>query len=926
MGDYRTTLNLPKTTFPMKANLPAREPERLAEWARVKLGDQVRTRRQGREKFILHDGPPYANGEIHIGHALNKVLKDVIVRYKTMRGYDAPYVPGWDCHGLPIEHQLLKELGQRKEEVPRDAFRRQARAYAEKYVGLQRAAFQRLGIAGDWDRPYLTMAYDYQAAIADCFLTLFGLGFVERRLKPVPWCAGCETALADAELEYETKTSDAIYAAFPLTAAAVQSRWPALAGGTPIAAVVWTTTPWTLPANVGLAFHPELTYSIVETGLGRRFLVAKPLVETLRQALGWGEVKTVASCLGDDLAGIEADHPFLPRRSKGILAEFVSSTDGSGIVHIAPGHGEEDYQAGHLGAGLEILSPVDAKGRFTSDFAPCAGQPVFTANRAIIQLLRERGALLGEPAPYQHSYPHCWRCKSPIIFRATPQWFLDVDHRDLRARATAAIEEQIQFVPAWGKNRIGAMVAARPDWCLSRQRYWGVPIPVVTCTVCGTVYAAELREAVIRLFRERGADAWFETPVETLVGAPRCCQAPALRKEDDILDVWFDSGASHHAVLWPRRDSDLKFPADLYLEGSDQHRGWFQTSLLVALGVHETPPFAAVLTHGFVVDGQGRKMSKSLGNVIAPQDVLTTHGADILRLWVAGCDYSEDVRLSPTILEQTAEIYRKIRNTMRYVIGNLADFDPAKDRLPPEGLTPVDRWAVARTAEVVEEARKAYDAYEFHKVVRALAQFCTVDLSSFYLDALKDRLYTLRPADPRRRSAQTALWQIYEALVTVAAPIVPFTADEAWAALAPRHPHVSVHLADWPELAAPSSGSAAATAWTEFFRVRDAALKALEQQRAAGVIGDPGEAAVTVTVTDAVQWAALQPLAPSFAELLLVSAAAVVRGTGAGPVQVEVRRAPGAKCARCWRYTEDIGRSADHPGVCARCAEVLLSS
>ncbi|OGX38140.1 MAG: isoleucine--tRNA ligase [Omnitrophica WOR_2 bacterium RIFCSPHIGHO2_02_FULL_68_15] len=935
MGDYRATLNLPKTAFPMKANLPAREPEQLAEWARMQLAEQVRARRQGRPRFVLHDGPPYANGEIHIGHALNKILKDIIVRYKTMRGYDAPYVPGWDCHGLPIEHQLLKELGQRKDEVPRDVFRRQAGAYAQKYVGLQRAAFQRLGIVGEWDRPYLTMDHGYQAAIADCFLTLFGQGFIERRLKPVPWCAECETALADAELEYETKTSDAVYVAFTLTPAAVRSRWPALADGAPIAAVAWTTTPWTLPANTGLAFHPELTYRIIETGPGTRFLVAAPLVESLRQALGWGEsVKTLASCLGDDLDGLEAQHPFLPRLSKGILAAFVSETDGTGIVHIAPGHGEDDYQAGHLGAGLEILSPVDGKGRFTEAFAPCVGQPVFKANRPIIELLRQRGALVGEPAPHQHSYPHCWRCKRPILFRATPQWFLDVDHRDLRARASAAIDGQIQFIPTWGKNRIGAMMAGRPDWCLSRQRSWGVPIPIITCTACGTVYAAELREAVVLLFRERGADAWFETPAEQVLGtAPRCCAEPALQKEEDIIDVWFDSGASHHAVLWPRRDTDLAFPADLYLEGSDQHRGWFQTSLLVALGVHDAPPFRAVLTHGFVVDGEGRKMSKSLGNVIAPQDILATHGADILRLWVAAGDYAEDVRLSPTILEQTAELYRKIRNTLRYVIGNLADFDPAKDGVALDRLTPVDRWAVARTAAVVAEATAAYEAYEFHRVVRGLAQFCTVDLSNFYLDALKDRLYTLRPADPLRRSAQTALWRIYDALATVAAPILPFTADEAWTALAPRQPYPSVHLADWPE----GAGGLQDPSWTVFFPLRDAALKALEAQRAAGVIGGSGEAAVTVTVSDPAAWTALQPLAPALAELLMVSAAELVRGTEPGPVRVEVRRAPGVKCARCWRYTQDVGRrpppeeaaprpsgqSAEHPDVCARCAGVL---
>ncbi|MBI4226910.1 MAG: isoleucine--tRNA ligase [Candidatus Omnitrophica bacterium] len=930
MGDYRATLNLPKTTFPMKANLPAREPERLAQWTAATLYEQIRARRRGAPKFILHDGPPYANGDIHIGHALNKVLKDIIVRYKTMRGYDAPYVPGWDCHGLPIEHALLKEMGKRKDEAPRGSFRKQARAYAERYVGVQRAAFQRLGISGDWARPYLTMDHDYQAAIAECFFALYGQGFIERRLKPVPWCAECETALADAELEYETKTSDSIYVRFTIPPAHVRKQWPALAGDRPVAVVVWTTTPWTLPANVGLALHPELTYAIVETASGERWLVAKALIEPLRARLGWGETPTiVASNLGEELEGLIAQHPFLPRTANVITADFVSSTDGTGIVHIAPGHGEDDYQAGHLRYGLDILSPVDARGRFTQEFEPCAGQPVFQANGAIIQILRERGALLGEPGRHQHEYPHCWRCKRPILFRATPQWFLDVDHRDLRARASAAIDAQIQFTPAWGKNRIGAMMATRPDWCLSRQRVWGVPIPIITCTTCGKVYATELQDAVVRVLREQGADAWFDAAPEALVGSPpTCCKRPALQKEDDILDVWFDSGASHHAVLWPRRDADLAFPADLYLEGSDQHRGWFQTSLLVALGVHDAAPFKGVLTHGFVVDGEGRKMSKSLGNVIAPQDVLATHGADILRLWVAGCDYADDVRLSPQIVEQVAELYRKIRNTMRFVIGNLADFDPAADRVAPDRLTMVDRWAMARVAGLVEEVTAAYDAYEFHRVVRAVGEFCTVDLSNFYLDLLKDRLYTLPPADPRRRSAQTALWEIYEALVILSAPVMPFTADEAWEALAPRHPTPSVHLAEWPSLPVPGTGVCPVpeiAAMTAFFEVRDIALKALEAQRIAGVIGDPREAAVTITVSSPAQWTALEPLVPGLAELLLTSAAEVVRGTGAGPAQVAVRRAPGTKCARCWRHTVDVGRSAEYPDLCARCVEALTA-
>ena len=914
----------------MKANLPAQEPERLARWESLRLYEEIRRRRQGAPKFILHDGPPYANGEIHIGHALNKILKDIVVRYKTMRGFDAPYVPGWDCHGLPIEHALLKEMGKRKGEVPRQEFRRQAREYAERYVVVQRQGFQRLGVLGDWGRPYRTMDFEYQAAIAEAFLTLFERGFIERRLKPVPWCAECETALAEAELEYETKNSPSIYVRFRInphgrhwTAKAAQER--------PIVAVVWTTTPWTLPANVGLAFHPEVTYCLVDVGRAGRLIVAKPLVETLRQKLEWETPTIVSEHLGEEFEALEADHPFIPGRiSKGILAEFVSCEEGTGIVHIAPGHGEEDYQVGHLQYGLPILSPVDSNGRFTADYPPCAGQLVFDANRQIVATLQRAGHLLAGPEPYEHSYPHCWRCKQPIIFRAAPQWFFDVDHQDLRQRLLEAIERTIRFIPAWGKNRIGSMMATRPDWCLSRQRYWGVPIPIVTCA-CGKVYATEIRDAVVQAFREQGADAWFERPAGAwLPHPPACCAAPQLRKEEDIIDVWFDSGASHHAVLVPRQESDLKFPADLYLEGSDQHRGWFQTSLLVSMGAHGTWPFKSVLTHGFVVDGGGRKMSKSLGNVISPQDVLKTYGADVLRLWVASCDYAEDVRLSPSILDQMAELYRKIRNTLRYLLGNLADFDPARDSVPTERLLPVDRWVVGRSAEVLAQATAAYESYEFHKVVRLVSHFCTVDLSNFYLDVVKDRLYTLAPAAAARRSAQTGLYASFQTLVTVIAPLLPFTADEAWEALG-KGPVPNVHLAEWPNIPErPDAGFQAQ--WDRFFEVRDVVLKALEEQRIAGVIGDPGEAAVTVTTYEDAAWQALQPLAPSLAELLLVSVVALERGRGSRPIHrtgapgatAQVRRADGKKCARCWRYTLDVGCSGRQPELCARCVEVLM--
>ena len=909
MGDYGKTLQLPKTGFPMKANLPTREPERLKAWGKPDLYQEIRKHRADQKKFVLHDGPPYANGEIHMGHVLNKTLKDIVVRTQAMHGNDVPFVPGWDCHGLPIEHALLKEMGKRKEQVERVAFRKAARKYAEKYIDIQRESFKRLGILAEWEKPYLTMDYDYQATIADAFLELFEKGFIERRLKPVPWCWECETALADAELEYENKTSDSITVKFPVES-----------DGRPTSVLVWTTTPWTLPANVGLAFHPKLTYVRVEVGQ-EDFILAQDLLEALGQKLGFENPKVAEKLSGKQVASLSIRHPFLDRASKGLLADFVSSEEGTGVVHIAPGHGEEDYQAGHLQNKLDVLSPVDAKGEFTEEFAPCKGEQVFKANAKIVQILKKQKTLVGAPTPYEHSYPHCWRCKQPIIFRATRQWFLKVDHQDLRDKALKAVQKAIQFHPSWGVSRIKAMLETRPDWCLSRQRYWGVPIPIVNCESCGQVARDEqFRAKVVELFKAQGADSWFEEPVESFLKAsPTCCQTPKLVKEEDIIDVWFDSGVSHRAVLASGEARGLKFPADLYLEGSDQHRGWFQTSLLASIGLNGTSPFESVLTHGFVVDGEGRKMSKSLGNVIDPKEVLKKYGADILRLWVASCDYAEDVRVSNEILEQTSETYRKIRNTFRFLLGNLADFDPKKDQVDVPALLPVDQWALWRTGQLVKEVTAAFEAYEFHRAIKAVSQFCIVDLSNFYLDILKDRLYTYAANDPARRSAQTVLHAMTHALLKCTAPVLVFTAEEAWENFSFGKEASSVHLSDWPD---PKmfSVSIDEKQWAAFFKLRETTLKALEEKRTSGTIGNSLEGSLTLTFQDR----ALEPLKEFFSELLVVSVAEGILSKGKGPeVGVEVRRAQGEKCQRCWRYPGDVGSDSKHPGICQRCVRAV---
>lgn len=921
---YKETLNLPQTNFPMKADLARREPEMLKAWDESGLYAAIRKKSAGKKKYILHDGPPYANGHTHIGHALNKILKDIIVKYFTMQGYDSLYVPGWDCHGLPIEHAALKEMGKRKEDVERVAFRKHARAYAEKFVAIQREEFKRLGVFGRWDNPYLTMNYDYQAAIAESFLRLYEKNYIEQRLKPVPWCWDCETALADAELEYEDKVSPAIYVAFPVV------DYEPLKDAS---VLIWTTTPWTLPANVGIAAHPDLKYVVAKTEKGT-FIFAENLSETLANKFGWKQMDLLAEFRGHEIPFGWARHPFLDRNSKMITADYVSSTDGSGFVHIAPGHGEEDYQYGYLQNALPILSPVDEKGRFTKDFPLMEGQNVFKSNEKIIELLKEKGALIHQEN-HAHSYPHCWRCKKPIIFRATPQWFMKIDHNDLRKKMKQAIESKIKFTPDWGKNRIGSMVDTRPDWCLSRQRYWGVPIPMIHCVACRAHFPADASK-VRAIFEKESADAWFARPAaDFLEPAFKCpkCGAQEFRRDEDIIDVWFDSGVSHEAVL--KGSADLKYPADLYLEGSDQHRGWFQSSLTTGVALENQPPFDGVLTHGFVVDGEGRKMSKSAGNVVAPQDVMKEFGADILRLWVSSCDYQFDVRLSKEILKQLADQYRKIRNTFRYVLANLYDFNPEQHKLPFEKMHPLDQWAVEKTNRLAFEIHQAYARFDFHEIYRSAHDFCSMDLSSYYFDIHKDTLYTAASNSFLRRSAQSALFEILSILVKVLAPVLPFTMDEVWRSF-PVEPGVaSVLESEWKVPSSAPAPSKNFQEWEKIRGLRDAVMPLMEKKRAAGLIGSSLDAKIYLKTSDAALSQLISQQGNALSRVLIVSFGQAFEMKEARPdsedvsvgeeikISVSVEKADGLKCARCWNYSEVVGTNAEHPALCGKCLEAI---
>ncbi len=920
--DYKKTLNLPQTSFPMKANLSKREPEILARWEEMGIYQKLREQSKGSPPYILHDGPPYANGHIHLGTALNKILKDMIVRSRQMSGFDAPYVPGWDCHGLPIEHQVDKELGPRKKTMTKVEIRRHCRRYAEKFIDIQRDEFKRLGGLGDWENPYLTMSYDYEATIARELGRFFANGGVIRSKKPIYWCPSCRTALAEAEVEYHDHTSPSIYVKFPLTDES-RAKIPSLAGEQ-VSILIWTTTPWTLPANLAITLHPDFSYVAVKTG-GETWILAEGLLEKCLQTFGVEDHQVVARFTGPELAGLKCRHPFLDRDSLVVLGRHVTLEAGTGCVHTAPGHGREDYDMA-LQYGLDVYSPVDDDGRFVSDMPFFAGQFVFDANKAVNAKLRELGKLVHEAA-LSHSYPHCWRCKKPVIFRATEQWFISMEENDLRRRALEWID-RVEWIPNWGRERIHNMVAHRPDWCISRQRSWGVPITVFTCEDCGELLAGpEIFEHVTALFEKEGADCWFSLdPAELMPEGTRCarCNGSRFKKETDILDVWFDSGASYAAVL--ERRSDLNAPADLYLEGSDQHRGWFHSSLLEAVGTRNTAPYKSVLTHGFVVDGQGYKMSKSLGNVIAPGEIIQQYGAEILRLWVAAEDYRDDIRISQDILKRLSEAYRRIRNTCRFLLGNLHDFDPAADRVPYDRMDELDRFALHQLQGLIGRVREAYDRFEFHRVYHALHNYCVVDLSAFYLDILKDRLYTTAPASPKRRSAQTALHEILTSLLELMAPVLCFTADEAWGYL-PQGAGETVHLQSFPQVDSARVDASLEERWQAILNLRTDVQRALEGARQAKVIGHPLDARVALVLPE--------PLGETLAgqeELLrsvfIVSEVSLVEekdieeaveGVETPGLRIRVEPAVGLKCERCWVRAQSVGQFADHPTICHRC-------
>jgi isoleucyl-tRNA synthetase len=924
--ELKKTLNLPKTDFPMKAGLPQNEPKQLAAWQESRLYERILEARKGQPSFVLHDGPPYPTGTIHLGTGLNKILKDMIVKSKSMAGHHAPYVPGWDCHGLPIETQVEKELGGKGKVAPAE-FRRLCRQFATRYVEQHKRDFQRLGVFGRWDDPYLTMSHDYEAVVAGALLDFMEKGFAYRGRKPVYWCIYDSTALAEAEVEYEDHTSPSVWVKFGATGGGKMDA----EGMSDVSAVIWTTTPWTLPHNRALAFHPDFEYVVVDTEKGGLLLAAERLA-ALQAECGIKEVQVRSDWKGQDFAGAKFQHPFLPIEVPGILADYVTLDQGSGIVHTAPGHGSDDFLSGQK-YGLEIFAPIDDKGVYLEGLPQYRGKHVFEANPIIVKLLEDRGALLGNHS-YTHSYPHCWRCHHPVIFRATEQWFIKMDQashgkeKTLRAEALEEVH-RVKWIPAWGEERIHEMIEKRPDWCVSRQRFWGVPIIVFYCEGCGARLEdfAALRN-VVKWFEREGADAWYQHTAEELLPAgTKCpCGARAWRKENDILDVWFDAGSSNLAVL-----KKEEWPADVYLEGPDQYRGWFQSSLLIATGLRDRAPYRSVVTHGWTLDERGRPMSKSFGNVVLPSEICEKWGADLLRLWVASQEYQADVKMSERVMTQLSEAYRKIRNTFRFALGNLFDFEPGRDALSGERMEAIDRWMLERTAELVKKCRAWYAAYEFHRVYHAIHDYCVVDLSAFYFDVLKDRLYTKAARNRSRRSAQTAVWKITSTLVRLAAPILVFTSEEIWVHLPklPGEPE-SVHIDVFPEEPALRSNIDAKEKleWEKLHALRAEVLQDLERARTQKFINASLEAKIRLR-SKGLYLELLERHAKDLPGLFIVSQVEVLPFDGpvhsdhAEPLHVEVLRADGTKCERCWNYSTHVGENPRYPGVCERCSEAL---
>jgi len=936
MTDYKDTLNLPRTDFPMKGNLPNREPAMLKRWEEMDLYGQLRSTGAGRPRFLLHDGPPYANGDIHIGHAVNKVLKDIIVKSKTLSGFDAPYVPGWDCHGLPIELNVEKKVGKAGVKVDASTFRQACRDYAGKQVDGQRKDFIRLGVFADWANAYLTMNYQYEADIIRALGRIVGNRHLHKGFKPVHWCTDCGSALAEAEVEYHDKNSPAIDVRFHVLnedgLLSCCQHVEGHAGEGPLSVIIWTTTPWTLPANRAVSLNPDFEYAVVqcETGAGvERLLLAESLLKDVMLRFGVEQYKVIAYCKGSDLEGQLLGHPFYDREVPVILGDHVTAEAGTGAVHTAPGHGQDDYVVGSR-YNLPVDNPVDSRGCFLPDTELFAGEHVLKANDHVIEVLKGKGALVHEEM-LNHSYPHCWRHKTPIIFRATPQWFISMDQQGLRTAALAAIKS-VQWLPDWGEARIEGMVEGRPDWCISRQRTWGVPIPLFINRQSGELHpdTAQLIEAVAKRVEQAGIDAWFELKPQELLGD----ESDEYDKVGDTLDVWFDSGVSHFAVLEQR--AQLGVPADLYLEGSDQHRGWFQSSLLSSIAMRGSAPYKAVLTHGFTVDARGQKMSKSRGNVVAPQKVVNALGADILRLWVAATDYRGEMSVSDEILKRTAEAYRRLRNTARFLLANLSGFDPEQHLLDPEQMLCLDRWTLERTRKLQEQIQQAYESYEFHRIFQLVHNFCTVDMGSFYLDIIKDRQYTTQENSVPRRSAQTAMYHVVESLTRWLAPILSFTAEEIWQHL-PGKREDSVFLSTWYEL--PSAfypegeilRRMGAVFWEQVTVVREAVSKELEKLRVAGEIGSSLDAEVDLYADDETQ-AMLKTVGDELRFILITSSVrvhaadecpddAVAADVPGMNFSVRVTASKHKKCVRCWHHCEDVGASVEHPELCGRCIE-----
>lgn len=916
--DYSKTIQLPKTDFPMRGNLPQAEPKLQAEWDAKDIYAQVQKRTKGRPKFVLHDGPPYANGDIHVGHALNKVLKDMIVRSKSMLGYDAPYVPGFDTHGMPIEHGVITTDKVDRHSVGVVEFRNRCEAWARSYITRQTTQFKRLGVRGDWENPYVTLEPYYEAEQIKVFGEMAKKGYIYKGLKVIYWSPSAETALADAEIEYKEKRSPSIYVKFDV----IDGKGVLNAGD---AFIIWTTTPWTLPANLGVALHPEFEYSLVDTDKGR-YVVATELLESVTQELGWETVTTVEKYKGEQLEGIVCVHPFYDRNSPIVLGEHVTIEAGTGCVHTSPGHGEDDYYTG-LKYGLDILSPVDEKGKFTQEAPGFEGMFYEDANKVITEKLHATGHLL-KLGFITHQYPHDWRTKKPVIYRATEQWFASIDA--FREAMIDQINHHVRWIPSWGESRIYNMTRDRGDWCISRQRSWGLPIPILYCDDCNEPIINDATIAHIsELFGREGSNAWFAKDESELAPAGTVCPKCGgnhLRKETDTMDVWFDSGSSHYAVLHTREE--LQWPADVYLEGSDQFRGWFNSSLSTSVALYGKAPYKEVIGCGFVMDGEGKKMSKSLGNVVDPLKIMDRLGADILRLWVASVDYTADVRISDAILNQIAEVYRKIRNTFRFLLGNLYDYDPSKDRSATTDLLELDRFIMAKLQRVIDRVRKAYDQYQYHIVYQTIHNFCTVDLSAFYLDILKDRMYASAPQSALRRAGQTVMYDILLALTKLIAPILPHTTDEVWKYI-PGVEVDSVQLTDMPEVDTSYVDNALEEKWEAFLELRDEVYKALETARQEKVIGNSLEAHVDLYPTKEAavvlqQFAALEDLfIVSGLTLHDVGVTVPADATAYDGLHVKVTVASGEKCERCWKYSPAVGSHAAHSTLCPRCAEVV---